>query len=124
MDRIPCLGAFVGGAATRIALALAIALAWAACTTPQPQPRDTGMLFLWQVESAGAGGAQAHLFGSVHLAREGLQLDPAVEAAFEGSAALVVELDVRGVTPADSAALVLEHGQLPQGQALDGCAGG
>lgn len=76
------------------------------------------MLFLWEVESSPEGG-RAHLFGSIHLGREDLRFDPAVEAAFASSQALVVELDLRALTPAESGALVLEHGMLPDDQSLD-----
>jgi len=85
----------------------------------QPAPRDTGLLFLWEVESGSPDGGRAYLFGSIHLAREDLRFDPAVEAAFASSQALVVELDLRALDAEASGALVLEHGQLPDDQRLD-----
>lgn len=103
----------------RRAFALVLVLAFSACATPQPTARDTGLLFLWEVESGGPGGRTAHLFGSVHLAKPDLRFDPAVEAAFAGAAALVVELDVRNVEAAESGALVIEYGLLPDDQSLD-----
>ncbi len=113
------MAAATSGLARR-ALVLGVALAAWACATPVPLPeaRDTGFLFLWEVEGD-AGAGTAHLFGSVHLARPDLRFDPAVEAAFTEAAALVVELDLRNLTPAESAALVLQHGQLPLDQSLD-----
>jgi uncharacterized protein YbaP (TraB family) len=95
-----------------------VLVCWA-CATPQPAPRDTGLLFLWEVESGSPEGARAHLLGSIHLARKDLRFDPAVEAAFASSRALVVELDLRALDAAASSALVLEHGRLPQGPSLD-----
>lgn len=71
------------------------------------------------MESGSPDGGRAHLLGSIHLAREDLRFDPAVEAAFASSGALVVELDLRDLGPADSGALVLQHGQLPADQNLD-----
>ena len=101
---------------------LAFALALGACATappPGPAPLDTGLLFLWEVESDHPGGGLAHLLGSVHVARTDLRLDPAVDAAFSDAEALVVEVDLREISLEESTALRVELGQLPDGQTLD-----
>src|SRR5262245_29074158 len=59
-----------------------------------PAPHETGQLVFWEVQSARAPGARAWLLGSVHAGSPDLQLDPAIEQAFAGSDALVIEADI------------------------------
>ena len=82
---------------------------------------ETGQLVFWQVESASQPGARAWLLGSVHAATPDLVFDDAIESAFAGSDALVIEADITA-QGADSFAFVertLQMALLPDGQTLD-----
>ncbi len=93
-------------------LAASLALA---CASLAPGPADTGRIFAWEVapEASGAGGA--FLLGSVHVAKEDLRFDPAVDAAFEEAEVVVVEVDLGALTPDETAALLVETGRLAEG---------
>ncbi|MGE4291382.1 MAG: TraB/GumN family protein [Desulfovibrio sp.] len=71
--------------------------------------------FLWRVERHGG---TAYLLGSMHFADASFYpLDPALERAFEKSAALVVEADITQ-DPAGMIRLLRELAQYPAGQNL------
>jgi uncharacterized protein YbaP (TraB family) len=104
---------------------LALLLAIAACATPPPAPppapKETGELVFWEIASAHPGGGRAWLLGSVHAATPNLVFDPAIERAFTGSEALVIEADVTAVG-ADGRGFVeamLKQATLPEGRTLD-----
>jgi len=107
------------GLATPLAiLAAAIALACATGGAPDHGARETGRLFFWKVESPSRADGSAHLLGSVHFGRPDFRFDPAIQEAFRGSDALVMELDPDDVTPEKMSALLLEMGLLPEGETL------
>jgi uncharacterized protein YbaP (TraB family) len=94
---------------------LAVATALACATFGA---RETGRLFFWAVESPGDMGGSAHLLGSVHFGRSDFRFDPAIQAAFEESDALAMELDPEDITPERMTVLLDEMGRLPQGETL------
>ena len=99
-------------------VAAAIALACATGRVPDHGARETGRLFFWKVESPTGAGGNAHLLGSVHFGRPDFRFDPAIQEAFEGSDALVMELDPEDVTAERMSALLQEMGRLPEGETL------
>jgi uncharacterized protein YbaP (TraB family) len=99
-------------------VAAAIALACATGRVPDHGARETGRLFFWKVENPTEAGGNAHLLGSVHFGRPDFRLDPAIQEAFEGSDALVMELDPEDVTAEKMSALLEEMGRLPEGETL------
>src|SRR5262245_8465399 len=87
-------------AALRSSAFFAFLLLVAACgTTPSapPAPKETGQLVFWEIASAHPGGGHAWLLGSVHAGTPDLVFDPAIERAFAGSEALVIEADVTAI---------------------------
>ena len=96
----------------------------AACTTtpaPPPAPKETGQLVFWEVASAHPGGGHAWLLGSVHAGTPDLVFDPAIDRAFAGSEALVIEADVTAIG-GDGRGFVeamLKQATLPEGKTLD-----
>jgi uncharacterized protein YbaP (TraB family) len=80
-------------------------------------PREAMPLF-WRVESPR--GATLYLLGSVHVGPpEGWLYPPAIEAAFEGSSALVVEVDPDGIDEETQTLLLARYGMLPPGERLE-----
>lgn len=107
------------GLAAPLAIAAAvIALACATGRVPDHGALETGRLFFWKVESSTGAGGSAHLLGSVHFGRPDFRFDPAILEAFEGSDALVMELDPEDVTSERMSTLLQEMGRLPEGETL------
>ena len=72
---------------------------------------------LWRVEPAG--GATLHLLGSIHFGPPGgWRLPFVVEDAFAKSRALVVEIDQRNVTEAETQAIMARIAMAPAGSTL------
>jgi hypothetical protein len=103
-------------------LLLTALLGLGCASTPQPKPYvpvDTGHAFVWEVKDGKGRGGTAWLAGSIHMGREGeLALPPSMEAAFNRSDALVVEVDVDKVDATAMQKLAMELGRLPEGQRL------
>lgn len=60
-----------------------------------------------------------YLAGSIHLLKaDDAALPPAFERAYSSSSALVMELDLNKLTPADAAAWMMKHGRAPKGESL------
>jgi uncharacterized protein len=111
----------MGSLRLRSPLLLLLGLA-AGCASLPSGPRESGALVFWQVESATRPGGRAWLLGSVHAATPELRFDPAIESAFEGSDALVIEADITASGGGDAFGFVrrmLEKATLPEGQTLD-----
>jgi len=98
--------------------AAAFALACATGGLPDHGARETGRLCFWKVESPAEAGGKAHLLGSIHFGRPDFRFDPAIREAFEGSDALVMELDPEEATAERMSALLEEMGRLPEGETL------
>jgi uncharacterized protein len=105
--------------------ASALVVLAAACATrggaPPRAAKETGDLVFWQVESRSRPGTRAWLLGSVHAGTPDLVFDPAIESAFAGSDALVIESDITSLGP-DGKGFVermLKQATLPEGQTLD-----
>ena len=82
---------------------------------PPPAPASHPV-FLWRTE---LGGSTFNLLGSVHVARAELYpLDPRIEAAFEESDALVLELALDEAAQLGAAQRMLELGRLEPGRRL------
>ncbi|HYH95023.1 TraB/GumN family protein [Hyalangium sp.] len=113
MSRLPLL----------LSLALAV-LPGPACVTSPPAPAvpaeaaaPVEHAFLWEVQ--GAQGGTVYVVGSIHLARAGeLTLSPSMDAAFQRSDALVVEVDVGAVDSSKMQQVILKQGLLPGDQTL------
>ncbi len=90
----------------------------AACATPLPQPVDTGQLVFWEIRPPEGDEAVAHLLGSVHLGRETLDFDPAVDAALTEASLMVYEITPGAMDPQLIAVSLMEIGRLPDGQRL------
>jgi uncharacterized protein YbaP (TraB family) len=110
---------------SRLRTLLALVPVAAACATlapaSYPAPRETGQLVFWEVESTRRPGARAWLLGSVHAGSPDLTFDPAIEQAFAGSDALVIEADINAVLTqgSDFVRETLKRATLPEGQTLD-----
>jgi uncharacterized protein YbaP (TraB family) len=102
----------------RVLLGLWVALA-ASCATRPPPPVETGQLFLWQVARPDGTGGVAHLLGTVHLSREALHFDPAVENALAEAEWLVLEIDPSEQDPVVMRRLADEIGLFRDGRTLD-----
>jgi hypothetical protein len=76
---------------------------------------------LWEIQSAANPRGRAFLLGSVHAARADFVFDPAIDRAYEGADALVIEADI--TAEADDAfgfvQRTIEMASLPEGQTLD-----
>ena len=78
---------------------------------------------LWKVEDP-TSGAQLHLFGAIHFGRDAMYPLPAeVEQAYSSATALVVEVNLIGMAPADMSAILQRDGQNPPGVLLQGLVG-
>lgn len=105
----------------RLALLLLVAASCATPPTAPPAPKETGQLVFWEIQSAHPGGGRAWLLGSVHAGTPDLVFDPAIERAFAGSEALVIEADITAIG-ADGRGFVenmLKQATLPEGKTLD-----
>lgn len=79
-------------------------------------PRDRHPLFLWRFESPTA---RLYLAGSMHVMKPTLHPLPAqLEAAFAQSDAIAVEVNTLAVSGERMAAILREHGFLPDGDSL------
>jgi uncharacterized protein YbaP (TraB family) len=104
-----------------LAFLLLVAVSCATPPAPPPAPKETGQLVFWEIEGAHPGGGRAWLLGSVHAGTPNLVFDPAIERAFTGSEALVIEADITAVG-ADGRGFVeamLKQATLPEGKTLD-----
>jgi hypothetical protein len=99
-------------------VAAAIALACATDRPPDHGARETGLLCFWKVESPTGTGGKAHLLGSIHFGRPDFRFDPAIREAFDGSDALVMELDPEAIASERMSVLLEEMGRLPEGETL------
>ena len=99
-------------------VAAAIALACATDRPPDHGARETGLLCFWKVESPTGAGGKAHLLGSIHFGRPDFRFDPAIREAFDGSDALVMELDPEAIASERMSVLLEEMGRLPEGETL------
>lgn len=102
---------------------LFVALLGPGCATAPPKPAASAPpadpAFIWEVKPARGQGGTVYVVGSIHLARAGeLALPPAMEAAFQRSDALVVEVDVGAMDPSLMQRLIIEKGMLPADQRL------
>jgi uncharacterized protein len=102
-----------------LALLPALALLLACATAPKlPEPRWSDHLVFWEVRPEASPG-RAWLLGSVHMAREDPEFDPAVDRAFEASDALVLEVDPAvAEDPLAMARLFVELALLEEGLTL------
>ena len=101
----------------RLALTLLLAVAsLAACASPPAPPLDTGMLVFWRIERADGTGGSAHLLGTMHLAKEALALDPAIEAARAAADEIVLEVAPAELTPHAVISVIAERGRAPAGK--------
>jgi uncharacterized protein YbaP (TraB family) len=89
----------------------------AACATTPPA-REPEMLVFWHVSRADGARGSAHLLGSMHLTREQIALDPAIERALSEADAIALEVAPQDLAPEALLELVVSLGQLPPGQSL------
>ncbi len=130
LHRIPATLLRATGLAPLVAWSLLASTALAATpgeTSPEARPPSlreamqdgpvAATPLLWQVEPAG--GATLHLLGSIHFGPPGgWRLPPAIEGAFAKSQALVVEIDQRSVTEAETQAIMARMAMAPAGSTL------
>jgi uncharacterized protein YbaP (TraB family) len=101
----------------RLAPLAAALLALACASPPKPGPPVRAGSFYW--EATAPGGGVLYLLGSVHIGDgRKLELDPRVEAAWQRSEALVVEVDTRALSPLDALEITNRYGLYPQEQNL------
>jgi len=98
-------------------LLLGISAQLAACATT-PRAREPELLVFWRISRADNAGGSAHLLGSMHVARQALALDPAIEAALAEADAIAFEVAPAELAPKAMLELVVSLGQLPAGQSL------
>lgn len=109
-----CLVAFVAVGCERAAVRRVAAEApQVVLTTPEAAPSH---VFSWR---ARVGASDVHLLGSVHVARRELYpLDARIDAAFEASDVLMLELDLNEANKLAAAQRMMELAQLPPGVRL------
>lgn len=79
-------------------------------------PDERHPLFLWRFQRHDT---VLYLAGSIHILKPSLYpLPPQLDAAFEQSDALVLEVDVAAITPQDMQRRTLQYALLPAGQTL------
>lgn len=88
-----------------------------ACATLAPAQAPEQLVF-WRIARADGAGGSAHLLGSMHVAREALTLDPAVERALAEADEIALEVAPEELESKDLLALVLSLGELPEGESL------
>ena len=96
-------------------LVLLLASGLVACASIPP-PRETGMLVFWRIVRADGTGGSAHLLGSMHVAKQPLSLDPAIDAALAAADELVLEVAPEELGSAAVQELIFERGRLPEGK--------
>lgn len=75
--------------------------------------------------AARKGGETVYLFGSIHAADGSFYpLPEKIEAAFESSQALAVEVDIRNIDQMKLTKFILAHGMYPEGMTLEQAMGG
>lgn len=80
-------------------------------------PEGEHPLFLWRYTS---GKATVYLAGTIHLLKQTLYpLPPQLQAAFDASDHLVVEVNAQAIPPQQLQLKSLQHSMLPDGMALD-----
>lgn len=89
----------------------------AACATT-PAAREPERLVFWRVARADGAGGTAHVLGSMHLAKQTLALDPAIERALDESEAIALEVAPEDLAPQAVLELVVALGQLPPDRSL------
>jgi len=98
-------------------LLLGLAAQVAACAT-MPRVREPELLVFWRVSRADGSGGSAHLLGSMHVAKQALALDPAIETALADADAIALEVAPAELDPKAMVDLVVSLGQLPPGESL------
>jgi hypothetical protein len=88
-----------------------------ACATLPPAQVPEQLVF-WRIARADGAGGSAHLLGSMHVAREALPLDPAVERALAEADEIALEVAPEELASKDLLALVLSLGELAEGESL------
>ena len=74
---------------------------------------------MWSVARPGADAAQIYLFGSIHFGNaQFYPLPGEISVAFARSDTLVVEIDITGLDPTKTTALLHTHGMQPEGKRL------
>jgi uncharacterized protein len=98
-------------------LLLGLAAQLAACATT-PRVREPELLVFWRISRADGAGGSAHLLGSMHVAKQALPLDPAIESALADADAIALEVAPAELAPKAMLDLVISLGKLPAGQSL------
>jgi hypothetical protein len=98
-------------------LLVLLAVPLAACAT-RPAARAPEQLVFWHIARADGAGGSAHLLGSMHVAREALPLDPAVEHALAEADEIALEVAPEELHSKELLELVFSLGQLPEHQSL------
>jgi uncharacterized protein YbaP (TraB family) len=71
-------------------------------------PKDEGKCFMWK---ATRGESVVYLYGTIHMAKTSIYpLDPAIEAAYAESEAIVMEMSLSAATMTKSALLAMQKG--------------
>jgi uncharacterized protein YbaP (TraB family) len=99
------------GRGWRAALALAL-LALPACAGPAAAPRESAAPALWRAEASDEQAGTLYLLGSVHVGDATFDLGDAVDAAWQRSDELVVEVDLTEMTPEELVSLSRLYGSL------------
>ena len=78
--------------------------------------QDSNGHFLWEISTVHT---KAYILGSVHVFPEKIhQLDPVIEAAYQESDLLAVEVDITKVEPGEIQQFIFEKGTYAQGDGL------
>lgn len=113
MNRSQKIIAALGLVSAIIVIVLALQLAPDVQSVPEARPAN----FLWEVSSKQGG--RVYILGSIHLAYPGLYpLNNEITAAFEGSEALVVEINIETMPQARIEQYILDHGLVDDGRPL------
>lgn len=84
-----------------------------------PKPVDSGMLVFWEVRPPAENGAVAHLLGSVHIGRDDIVFDPAIQDAKAEADVLVFEVAADELDPEALEELQGTMGRLSPGESLE-----
>jgi len=86
------------------------------CTAPDTSDEQNGKSFIWKISS---NDSHVYLLGSIHVASPDIYpLDNDIEAAFEMSDKLVVEININEVSMLGTMMLLDKYGTYPEGEGL------
>ncbi|MBW2373453.1 MAG: TraB/GumN family protein [Deltaproteobacteria bacterium] len=101
-----------GRIAAAIAATLLLAISGCATLLPQRYALEISHALLWRATPPTAASGELVLLGSIHAGSEALELAPSLDAWWRTTHTLAVEVDVAGLSDAETGAAILRRGTL------------